>query len=81
MKEGHVNVLGRLLFFAMVFGLLTSPIALAQQDDDARIEKLEAAVRALQAELEALKAERARAARQAPPAIDQKQLEQLVSKT
>jgi hypothetical protein len=85
MKEGHVNVLGKLLFFSMVFGLLTPPIAQAQQDDDARIEKLEAAVRALQAELESLKAERAaeraKAAREAPPAVDQKRLEQLVSKT
>ncbi|MHC4488325.1 MAG: putative porin [Planctomycetota bacterium] len=81
MKEGHMNVLGKLLLFAMVLGLLTPSIVQAQQDDDARIERLEAAVRALQAELEALKAERARPARKAPPAVDQKQLEQLVSKT
>ncbi len=54
MKKEGVNVLGKLLLFAMVLGLLTPPIVQAQQDDDARIEKLEAAVRALQVELEAL---------------------------
>lgn len=80
MKEQNVNVLVKLLFVVMLFGAFTPLIARAQQNDDARIKKIEAAVRALQAELDAIKAERARAAREAAPAVVQEHIEQLVSK-
>ena len=81
MKEQSSNVWSKLLVVVIVFGMLSPLIVHAQQDTDARIQKLEAAVKALQAELEELKAERAKAAKQAPPAVDQKQLEQAVQKT
>ena len=81
MRKRSTNVLGRLLLVVMLFGVLTPLIARAEQNDDARIKKLEAAVKSLQVELEALKAERARDARKAPVVVDQKQLERLVSKT
>lgn len=81
MKEQRSNVWSKLLVVAMVFGMLSPLIVHAQQDTDVRIQKLEAAVKALQAELEALKAERAKAAKPAAPAVDQKQLEQAVRKT
>ena len=79
MKKRSVNLLGRLLFMTVMFGLF-APLT-AQAQDDARIRKLESSVKALQAELDAIKAERARAARKAAPVVDQKQLEQLVNKT
>jgi phosphate-selective porin OprO/OprP len=50
MKEGHRNVLGRLLLLAIVFGLLIPLIARAAQDNEARIEKLEKDVEALKSE-------------------------------
>lgn len=81
MKQRGINALAKLAVFAMVFGALTPLIARAEQDVDARIEKLEAQFRALQAELKALKAEQAKAARRPAAVVDQKQLEQLVSKT
>ncbi len=74
MKEESINVLGKLLLFAIVFGLLIPPIAQAQQDVDARIERLEAQLRALQDKLVKLKAERA-----APP-VDKKEVETIVDK-
>jgi hypothetical protein len=79
MKKRSVNLLGKLLLMTVMLGLF-APLT-AQAQDDARIKKLESSVKELQAELDALKAERARAARKAPPVVDQKQLEQLVSKT
>ena len=54
MKERNVNVLGKLLVLAVVFGMLTPLIADAQQGTEARLKKLES-------ELQALKAERAEA--------------------
>jgi type II secretory pathway pseudopilin PulG len=81
MKERQINVLAKLLVVAMVFGMLTPLISHAQQGSDARIKKLEAAVQSLQTELNALKAERAKEAAKAPPVVDQKQLEKLVSNT
>lgn len=81
MKERSSNVLGKMLLVVMVFGMLSPLIARAQQDTDVRIKKLEAAVKALQAELDAIKAERAKAVKPVAPVVDQRQLEQLVSKT
>jgi len=52
MEKQGVNLFGKLLLIAMAFGILTPVIADAQQDTEARIEKLES-------ELQALKAERA----------------------
>jgi phosphate-selective porin OprO/OprP len=49
MKEGHRNMLSRLLFLVMVFGLLT-PLVARAQDNDARIKKLEEEVEALKSE-------------------------------
>ena len=54
MKERNVNLLGKLLVLAVVFGMLTPLIADAQQGTEARLKKLES-------ELQALKAERAEA--------------------
>jgi hypothetical protein len=59
MKEQCINIVGKVLFIAMVIGVFSPVIARAEQGTDARIENLEAAVRALQAELAALKTERA----------------------
>jgi hypothetical protein len=73
--------LGKLLLIAIVFGFFVPVAAHAEQDSNARIEKLEAAVEALQAELAALKAERAKAPVSAAPPVDQKRLEELVNKT
>ena len=82
MKEQSINrTLAKLLLVVMAFGLFVPVAAQAEQDADTRIEKLEAAVKALQAELTALKVERAKAAKQVTPVVDQKQLEELVSKT
>jgi hypothetical protein len=81
MKGKSGNLLGKLLLIAIVFGFFVPVAAHAEQDSDARIEKLEAAVEALQAELAALKAERARAPVSAGAAVDQKRLEELVNKT
>lgn len=73
---------GRILFIITITTLLFLPVvALADEGADPRIEKLEAAVKALQEELAALKAEKAKAAKEAAPPMDQKQIEQLVSKT
>ena len=67
----NVNVLSKVLFIVMVFGLLTPLIARAEQATDARMEKLEAQLRAMQAELAKLKAEKA---------PDKKQVETIVDK-
>jgi hypothetical protein len=80
MQKRSVNLLGRLLLMTVMFGLFVPLTAQAAQDDS-RIERLEESVKALQAELDTLKAERSRSARKAPPIVDQKQLEQLISKT
>ncbi|MHC4159216.1 MAG: putative porin, partial [Planctomycetota bacterium] len=80
MKEQSIRRVSNWLLVVIVLGMLTPLMVSAAQDTDARIEKLERAVRDLQAELNALKAERAREARRAP-AVDRKQLEALVSKT
>lgn len=79
MKKKEVNVLVRLLLVAVIFGLLT-PLVAQAEDADARIERLEAAVNALQRELAAIKAERAREARKPVPAVNQKQVETIVDK-
>ncbi|MHC4721493.1 MAG: putative porin [Planctomycetota bacterium] len=79
MKERNVNVPARLFFVVLVFGMLIPTVAQAADDTDARIERLEAAVRSLQAELNALKAERAREAKR-PVAVDQKRVDSMVSK-
>jgi phosphate-selective porin OprO/OprP len=50
MKEGHRNMLDRLLLLAMAFGLFTPLIAQAAQDNEARIKKLEEEVEALKSE-------------------------------
>jgi hypothetical protein len=81
MEKQGFNVFGKLLLIVIVFVFFVPVAAHAQQDTDARIKKLEAAVQALQAELNALKAERAKEAAKAPPVVDEKQIEQLVSKT
>ncbi len=77
MKKNGVDVWGKLLLIVIVIGVF-APVA---QAEDVRIEKLEAAVRALQGELASLKADRARQVRKAAPAVDQKELERLISKT
>ncbi len=74
MKERSINVLGKLVFIAIMFGVFTPVTVLAQQDADTRIGKLESQLKALQNELTKLKAERA-----APP-VDQKQVETMVDK-
>ena len=74
MNGRSIKVLGQLVFIAIMFGVFTPETVLAQQDADTRIGKLESQLKALQNELTKLKAERA-----APP-VDQKQIEQLVSK-
>ena len=81
MKERHVNVLGRLLSIAILFAVLAfPPVARADQDTDARIDRLEAQLRALQADLQALKAERAEEVEKAPPVVDQKKISEMVEK-
>ena len=74
MGKRGINVLGKLLFIAMVFGVLTPLIAQAGQNADVRIEKLEVQLQAMQAELAKLKAEKA------APAVDKKQVESMVDK-
>ena len=49
MKERNINVLGKLLVLAVVFGMLTPLIANAQRSNEARIEKLESEIKALKA--------------------------------
>ncbi|MHC4395878.1 MAG: OprO/OprP family phosphate-selective porin [Planctomycetota bacterium] len=80
MEKQSINVLGKLVFFAIVFGLFTPVVAQAEQDADVRIEKLETQLRAMQTELEILKAQQARAAREAAPAVDKKQVKTMVDK-
>ncbi|MBW7989701.1 MAG: hypothetical protein FVQ84_06765 [Planctomycetes bacterium] len=55
MKKRSVNLLGRLLFMTVMFGLF-APLT-AQAAQDARVEKLEESVKALQAEIDALKSD------------------------
>ncbi|MCH7557243.1 MAG: putative porin [Planctomycetes bacterium] len=74
MKKRSINVLGKLVFITIMVGVFTPATVLAQQNADTRIDKLESQLKSLQDELAKLKAERA-----APP-VDQKQIEQLVSK-
>ncbi len=81
MKGKSGNLLGKLLLIAIVFGFFVPVAAHAEQDSNARIEKLEAAVEALQAELAALKAERAKAPVSAALPVDQKRLEELINRT
>jgi len=78
MKKPNVNVLGKLLFAAIMFGLLLSAPAQADEATDARIEKLEAALKNLQTELAELKAERVPPRRR--PAVNQKRIDSMVSK-
>ena len=58
MKRNCCNVTAALLAVAIFGGLLTPLCAGAAENTDARLEKLEAALMALQAELAELKAER-----------------------
>jgi phosphate-selective porin OprO/OprP len=74
MKEPSINVLGKLVFITIVVGVFMPATALAQQNADTRIGKLESQLKALQNELAKLKAERA-----APP-VDKKQVETMVDK-
>ena len=53
MKKQGINVLSKLLLVAIVLGLLLPVAAQAAKGDAARIEKLEAAVKALETKLEA----------------------------
>jgi type II secretory pathway pseudopilin PulG len=80
MKKERIGLVRKFLIVVMILGMVGPSIVRADQGEDARIKKLEAAVEALQAELNALKAERAEAAKQVP-AVDQKQLEKLVEQT
>jgi phosphate-selective porin OprO/OprP len=50
MKGRNMNVLSRLLFLVIIFGLLTPLIVRAEQDNEARIKKLEEDVEALKSE-------------------------------
>ncbi|MBW8040677.1 MAG: porin [Planctomycetes bacterium] len=49
MKEQKINVLGKLLVVAVVFGMLTPLITNAQRSNEARIEKLESEIKAMKA--------------------------------
>ncbi len=80
MKKQYANVPGKLLLVVVMFGLLTSAVAQADLATDARIDKLEQTLKALQAELAELKTEQAKTAREAVPAADKKQVEAMVDK-
>ncbi len=79
MRQCNVNVLAKLLLVAMLLAVLSPAVVQAADDTDARIEKLEASVQALQVELNALKSERAREAKR-PVTVDQKRVDSMVSK-
>jgi phosphate-selective porin OprO/OprP len=67
-------MLRRSLLVPIVLALLTPLLAQAESDTDARIEKLEAQLRAMQAELERLKAEKV------VPAVEEKEVAEMVEK-
>jgi len=50
-----INELGKILFITIIIGLFLPIATLADQSTDARIQNLEASVKALQAELDAVK--------------------------
>jgi hypothetical protein len=77
MKKRDFNGVIMLLLVAMLLALLSPTAVPAEENTDARIKQIEDTVKALQNELNELKAERAKA----PSAVDQKQLEELVDKT
>jgi len=80
MQKNCWSVLLRALLVAMVAGFVAPRAAHAQAGADARIERLEAAMKAMHAELAQLKAERARDAARPAPAVNQKQIDQMVTK-
>jgi hypothetical protein len=79
MKEQSINkTLAKLLLVAILLVLLSPPIVHADEATDARIEKLEAALKNLQTELAELKAERAPPRHR--PVVDQKRIDLMVRK-
>jgi phosphate-selective porin OprO/OprP len=79
MEKQCVDVFG-LSLLILVFGLFTPADVLAEQNADARIEKLEQQLKVLQEELAALKAKEAEEAKKPTPAVDEKQVETMVDK-
>ena len=80
MKKNCWSVLVRALLIVMVAVFMAPRPAHAQTGSDARIDRLEAAMKALQAELAQLKAERVRDAAKPAPVVNQKQIDQMVTK-
>ena len=80
MKKNCWSVFVRALLIVMVAVFMAPRAAHAQAGGDPRIEKLEAAMKAMQAELAQLKAERARDAAKPAPVVDQKKINQMVTK-
>jgi hypothetical protein len=80
MKKNCWSVLVRTLLIVMVVAFMAPRQAHAQTGSDARIDRLEAAMKVLQAELAQLKAERALDAAKPAPVVNQKQIDQMVTK-
>ncbi len=80
MKKNCWSVFIRALLIVMVAAFMAPRTTHAQANADSRIERLEAAMKALQAELAQLKAERARDAAKPAPVVDQKKIDQMVTK-
>jgi hypothetical protein len=81
MKKPGTNCVIKVLLAAMLLGVVSPAIVAAAEDStDARIKQLEEAVKALQDELNSIKAERAKEKEETPPVVDQKQVEQMVDK-
>ena len=80
MKKNCRSVLFRTLVIVMVAAFMAPRTAHAQANADARIERLETALKAMQAELAQLKAEYARDAAKPAPVVDQKKIDQMVIK-
>jgi hypothetical protein len=69
-----------MLLIAMVAAFMAPRAVHAQTGGDARIDRLEATMRAMQAELAQLKAERARDAAKPAPVVNQKKIDEMVTK-
>ncbi len=80
MKENCWSILTKVLVVTIVLGFIAPTAAYAQGDANARIERLEASLKALQGELAQLKAERPRDAGIAGATIDQKKIDEMVTK-
>ncbi len=80
MEKNCWSVLVKTVLIVMVAAFMAPRPAHAQADADSRIERLEAALKAMQGELAQLKAEHARDAARPAPVVNQKKIDEMVTK-